>query len=152
MQRDEGDDMTRREQAVSLFRESFSCSQAVRAVFAEEFGLDRKLAPKISQPFGGGIARMGDWCGAFAGAFLVIGLKFGRTRKDDLESKKKTRQAVREFMKEFEKHHGNRKCLDLLGCDIGTPEGQQKAEKGKLHETLCEKLVADTVDLLEKIL
>lgn len=90
--------MTLREQAVSLFRESFSCSQAVTAVFVEEFGLDRKLALKISQPFGGGVARMGDWCGAIAGAFLVIGLKFGRTRKDDLES--------REFVKEFEKRHG----------------------------------------------
>ncbi len=70
--------MSRSDCAVSLFRQGFSCSQAVAAAFAEEFGLDKETALRLSQGFGGGIARSADWCGALTGAFLVIGLKHGR--------------------------------------------------------------------------
>ena len=66
--------------AVDRFHEGFSCSQAIFSAFAEKFGLELDTALKISQPFGGGIAQRGETCGAVAGAFLTIGLKFGRTR------------------------------------------------------------------------
>jgi len=144
--------MTRSDSAVSLFRQGFSCSQAVAAVFAEDLGLDRDTALRVSQPFGGGIARRADWCGALTGAFLVIGLKHGRTRAEDVAARDRTYALVQEFIRRFTARHGHFRCQDLLGCDIGTPEGQKRAEEQNLHKTKCEDFVRDAVALLEEIL
>jgi C_GCAxxG_C_C family probable redox protein len=144
--------MTRSDRAISFFREGFSCSQAVAAAFADDFGLDRETALRISQPFGGGIARTADWCGALTGAFLVIGLKHGRTRAEDGAARDRTYALVRELIARFTARHGGTKCRDLLGCDIGTPEGQKQADDLKLHQTKCEDLVRDAVALLEELL
>ncbi len=144
--------MTRTEDALSLFRQGFSCSQAVAAAFAVELGLDRDTALRVSQPFGGGIARRGDWCGAITGAFLAIGLKHGRTRAEDAVARDRTYALVQEFIRRFTDRHGHLRCKDLLGCDIGTPEGQKKAEEMNLHKTRCEDYVRDAVAILEEIL
>jgi C_GCAxxG_C_C family probable redox protein len=144
--------MNKSDLAVCLFRRGFSCSQAVFAAFAEDYGLDRETALRIAQPFGGGIAGGGDWCGALTGTFLVAGLKYGRVRPEDAAAKDKTYAVVRELMARFGARHGGTRCRDLLGCDIGTPEGRQKANELKLHETKCEGLVADAAALLEELL
>lgn len=137
--------------ALGLFRQGFSCSQAVLAAYAEDFGLDAEKALKISQPFGGGIARGADWCGAATGAFMVIGLKHGRVRPEDGAARDTTYALVREFVRRFTERHGAFRCRDLLGCDIGTPEGARCAEDRRLHETRCERLVSDAVEILEEI-
>jgi C_GCAxxG_C_C family probable redox protein len=144
--------MTRKDDAKALFKEGFSCSQAVLAAFAADEGLDRELALKISQPFGGGIARMADWCGAVTGALMVIGLRHGRTRAADIAARDKTYDLVRQFVKEFTARRGAVRCRDLLGCDIGTAAGAKEAEDRRVHDNLCPGLIADAVEILEKLL
>jgi C_GCAxxG_C_C family probable redox protein len=144
--------MTHADRAVALFKEGFSCSQAVLAAFAEGLGLPRDLALRVAQPFGGGIAKTGDWCGAVTGAFLVIGLKYGRVRADDAAAKDKTYALVQEFIRAFKDRHGTACCNMLLGCDIATAEGQKRIEEKKLHQTVCEDLVRDAAAILDRIL
>jgi len=144
--------MSKSECALSLFRQGFSCSQAVAGAFAAEFGLDKDTALRLSQPFGGGIARRADWCGAMTGAFLVLGLKHGRTRAEDSAARDKTYALVQEFINRFTARHAHIRCKDLLGCDIGTAEGQKIADAQNLHKTLCEGYVRDAVAILEEIL
>jgi len=144
--------MSRPEIALCLFRQGFSCSQAVAAAFAPDLGLDREAALRLAQPFGGGIARRADWCGAVTGAFLAIGLKHGRDRAEDAAARDRTYALVNEFIARFSARHGQLKCRDLLGCDIGTPEGQKQAEAQKLHQTKCEDFVRDAAAILEEIL
>jgi C_GCAxxG_C_C family probable redox protein len=144
--------MTRTKQAISLFKEGFSCSQAVLAVYAAGLGLSRETALRISQPFGGGIAKSGDWCGAVTGAFLVIGLKHGRVRADDVAAKERTYALVQEFIKRFKAKHGTARCNDLLGCDIASAEGQKEIEAKHLHQTRCEPLIRDVIEILDAIL
>jgi len=115
-------------------------------------GLNREIALKISQAFGGGMAQMGETCGAVTGAFMVIGLKYGRTRADDDEAKAKTYSLVKEFTEKFRARNGTIICRELLGCDIGTPEGQQIAKNKKLFSTICPCFVQDAVEILEEIL
>lgn len=144
--------MSKPDCAISFFRQGFSCSQAVAAAFAPDFGLDKDTALRISQAFGGGIARKADWCGALTGAFLVIGLKHGRTKAEDAAARDRTYALVQEIIERFQVRHGHVKCRDLLGCDIGTPEGQKQADERKLHQTRCEDYVRDAAALLEEIL
>jgi len=134
--------------AVSRFKEGFSCSQAVLSAFSDVCGLDLNLALKISQPFGGGIAHRGEICGAVSGAFMVIGLKYGRTQADDIPARDKTYKAVANFIQKFENRHGSINCKELLGYDLSTEEGQKRAEEEGLFENLCPKFVRDAADIV----
>ena len=145
--------MTKRtDNAVSCFNEGFSCSQAVLSSYSDLFNLNRNTALKISQPFGGGIAHQGGICGAVSGAFLVIGLKYGRIEAEDLEAREKTYEKVLEFIDRFKGVNGSTICKELLGYDMSTQEGFQQAEEAGLFETLCPKLIQSSMEILEKIL
>lgn len=140
------------EKAASCFKEGFSCSQAVFSTFSGDLGLDRITALKISQPFGGGIARMGEICGAVSGAFLAIGLKHGRTKAEDLEARDKTYAIMREFMARFKDRHGSLRCKELLGYDLNTDIGMHLAHESGLLDTLCPNLVRSAAEILENLL
>lgn len=142
----------RNDLAVARFKEGFSCSQAVLTAFSDIFGLDLNLALKISQPFGGGIARRGEICGAVSGAIMAIGLKFGRTEADDTLARDKTYEMVRNFMQKFRSRHGSIICKELLGHDLSTEEGYDRAEKDGLFENLCPKFVRDASEIVGGLL
>jgi len=71
------------EHAVSCFKDGFSCSQAVLSAYGEQFGMNREMALKVSGAFGGGMGHLGETCGAVTGAFMLVGLKYGKTRVED---------------------------------------------------------------------
>lgn len=144
--------MNRCDTAEALFRQGYSCSQAVLAAFSEELGLDRESALKVAAGFGGGMGRMAETCGAVTGAVMVLGLRHGSTRADDKPSKEKTYERVREFVARFKALHGSVVCRELLGCDISTPSGSQQARDQQLTTTLCPKFVRGAVEVLEKLL
>jgi C_GCAxxG_C_C family probable redox protein len=137
--------------AVAAFSEGFSCSQAVFSAFSKELGIDGADALKIASAFGGGMASMGMTCGAVTGALMVIGTKYGRVRAEDTAAKEKTYELAREFMRRFGERHGSIVCRDLLDADISTPKGKQRASESGLFSTLCPRLVADAVTILEEI-
>jgi C_GCAxxG_C_C family probable redox protein len=143
---------TKIEQAVERFKSGFNCSQAVFSAYAEEFGLNRETALKISSGFGGGMGRMGGTCGAVTGAYMVIGLKFGNTKAEDKAIKQKTYDLVREYSSRFTARNGSTFCKTLIGCDIGTAEGYKAAQEKGVFKSLCPKLVADAAEILEEIL
>ena len=58
----------------------------------------------------------------------------------------------RKRMSRFKEANGSYKCNDLLGYDISTPEGAQKARAEGLFTEFCPKMVASAVDILEGIL
>ena len=81
--------MNQVECALSCFQEGFSCAQAVLSAYGPQYGLDRELALKVAGAFGGGMGHMGQVCGAVTGAFMVIGLKYGKTCAEDNETREK---------------------------------------------------------------
>jgi C_GCAxxG_C_C family probable redox protein len=100
------------------FTNGFSCSQAVCLAFAEDFGIDRETALKLSCAFGGGMAHSGNTCGAATGALMVIGMKYGRTRLDDMVAKEKTYEVTNAFMTEFLRRNHSLNCTDLIGHNL----------------------------------
>ncbi|KAF5410712.1 MAG: hypothetical protein C5S47_05925 [Candidatus Methanogasteraceae archaeon] len=60
------------EDAVSCFKDGFSCSRAVLSAYGEQFGLDHERASEVSGAFGGGMGHLGETCGAVTGAFMLI--------------------------------------------------------------------------------
>lgn len=115
-------------------------------------GLDRELALKVAGAFGGGMARMGEQCGAVTGAFMVIGLKHGKTKTGDDGARERTYELVEEFVTRFKSRHGSICCRELLGYDLNSPEGRKAAYEKGLFTTLCPQLVRDATEILEETL
>ncbi len=137
--------------AAATFKEGFSCSQAVLGAYCERFGLDKEQAYRISSGFGGGM-HLDQACGAVTGAFMVIGLKYGRTRADDIEAKAKTAKMVAEFAEKFRARHGSIGCTELLGCNISTRKGFEEAKSKDLFKQLCPKYVISAAEILDVML
>jgi len=78
------------DRAAQRFEQGFSCAQAIVAAFGAQYGLDTQQALRVAGAFGGGMARMGETCGAVTGAFMVFGLLYGKTQAEDDAAKDKT--------------------------------------------------------------
>ena len=144
--------LTRADDAAAMFTNGFSCSQAVCLAFAEDFGIDHDTALKLSCALGGGMAHTGNTCGAVTGALMVIGMKYGRTRLDDLAAKDKTYEVANAFITEFLLRNHSLNCTDLIGYDLSDPEALALAREKKLFHTKCAEFVRDAGEILEKVL
>jgi len=142
--------MTRADQAASYFANNLNCAQSVFGAFCEKYGLDTKTAFRIASGFGAGL-RKAEVCGAVSGAVMVIGLKYGQKGPEDLDAKKLCNEKTLEFMNAFREKYGEVTCRGILGCDISTPEGSQKAREDNLFKTICEQKVRESVKLLEEL-
>jgi C_GCAxxG_C_C family probable redox protein len=144
--------MNKLQQAQSLFLDGYLCSQSVLMTYASLFDMNPETAARIAAPFGGGVARRGETCGAVNGAFMVLGLKYGHTSADDQDSKERAYQGVEQFISLFQERNGSIRCNELLDCDISTPEGLQSAYDSQLFITRCPKFVGDAMEILDQIM
>jgi len=128
--------------AIKNFESGLNCSQSIVTAFADQFGIEKEVLCRIATPFGGGVGRTGNICGAVIGSLIIIGLKYGAKDPSDKEAKERTYTAVKKFLDEFKRCNGSILCADLLGADINTPDGVKKA-----HQT-CQKFIGSACDLL----
>ena len=144
--------MNKADEAVSCFMNGFNCSQSILSTYCPKFGLDREIGLKLSTGFGSGMGGLAKTCGAITGGFMVIGLKYGREKIEDLEAKERTYNKVKDFVEQFKNIHGSIICKELIGCDISTQEGKKKAQDQNLFKERCPKFVKEAANILERIL
>ena len=137
------------ETARTIFSQSFNCSQSVLSAFAEQFGLDLQTALKLASPFGGGVARRGEMCGAVTGALLALGLAGGA---DKPAGKDEIYRLSQEFIRRFEEKHGTILCRQLIDFDLSTPAGHQAAVEKGVFKSICPDLVGDAVEIVQALL
>ncbi len=143
--------MTHEDKALSYFKEKFHCSQSVLAAYADDLGLSEEQALKIAYCFNAGL-RKGEVCGACSGALMVLGMIYGQSDKNDLDSRNRANQMTDRFLNRFKELNGSYICNDILGCDITTQEGIAYAKKHELFSTTCSDMVALAVKVLEEII
>ncbi len=143
--------MDGKQRALELFTGGYNCSQSVFCVWSKENGLSEESALKISCGFGGGM-RDGEVCGAVSGALMAIGLKYGQSVEDDVETKEHCYRLIKEFTAEFKQKHKTLICRELLGHDPSTEDGARIIDKEGLSEKLCPEFIKSAVEILEKML
>ena len=74
------------EQIAELFKDGIDCSQVVLGECAEKLGISVEEAYKMAACFGGGMGA-GGTCGAFVGAMIAIGMKYGHGEVGQMEQK-----------------------------------------------------------------
>lgn len=144
--------MHRPQSALALFSQGFNCAQATAGAFGDEFGGDPQLALRAAAALGGGLCRTGLTCGAVVGALMVLGMRFGATEGSDAAAKERTYTLGAEFIRRFRDAYGSELCRDLIGCDLGTPEGRREAKARDTHHKVCPAFVEGAVHILEAML
>ena len=139
------------EKAVDYYNHNFNCSQGVFTTYAVEHGIDEKIALKLATDFGGG-ARKGEMCGAVSGALMVLGLLYGHSERDDLDTKAKAYAMSEEYMNRFSRKNGSVVCRDLLGYDLSKPEEKTVIMEKNLFRTLCPEMIRSAVEILDELL
>jgi C_GCAxxG_C_C family probable redox protein len=138
-----------RKAAEYSFASGLYCAESVVLSLAKAQGIESDLVPKMATGFCGGMARTCGTCGALTGAIMGIGLVLGRSNRDD--SVKDAYLATQRLVAEFEQAFGARDCQVLLGCDLGTPEGQATFRSKSLGER-CEEYTGKAAEIAATIL
>lgn len=144
--------MTKAEDAVALFQQGFNCTQSILSVYATDFGLDRRIAARISQGFGAGIGRTDEICGSLSGAIMVIGLRYGGINPDDKPAKEETYTMVAMFLQQFKAIHRSISCTDLLGYNLSDPQQYGDAIAHKVAKEKCPAFIRDAVELVDSLI
>ena len=153
---------SRKELAVSLFKEGYNCSQSVFATYADLYGIDRELALRLSASFGGGIGRMREVCGTASGMFMIAGLETGCVVGRDQAGKSANYAVVQHLAEEFKKRSGGSIiCRELLGLDkkvsaftdeekktAATPKASERTEQ-YYKKRPCIQLIQDACEIIE---
>lgn len=143
--------MNTEETAVLSFNSGFNCAQAVLTAYSVKYNLDRTTANKISCGFGAGCGRQSLTCGAVTGAYMVIGLKYGKAESGDEVTKEITYKDVIGFSNKFKSLHKSINCTELLGADLGTEEGRAFAKANNLSNKKCANFVKDACTILNEM-
>ena len=127
-----------------------NCAQAVMRCGLVAMDQDPGLIHYASF-LGGGMARMGEVCGALSGAAVTLGLHEQRQAEQGIKSREATFAWLQQLVRDFEAQHGSVTCRGLLGCDISTPECFRQAKKNQATKG-CPEYVSWVCDRLAEVI
>jgi len=133
-----------RKSAEEDFASGLYCAKSVVMSLAKAQGIESDLLPRLATAFCSAMARTCSTCGALTGAIMGISLALGRTKPG--EPVQVSYAATQRLVGEFEQEFGARDCHVLLGCDIGTPEGQATFQESGLKER-CAKYTSKAAEI-----
>ena len=139
----------RAEAAKNYFTEGYNCAQSVSMAFADILPVDKETLLNLSSPFGGGMGRMREVCGAVSGMLIVEGMLLGYSSPTASDEKKELYGKVRGIAEKFSAENGSIICRELLAgvphTSGGTPE-ERTAEYYKKRP--CGELVKIAAEIL----
>ena len=137
--------------AVENFEKGYNCAQSVFLSYAQDFGIDKETALKLSSSFGGGMGRLREVCGAVSAMFAIAGLQKGYTSNDDDEVKAKHYELIQKLAEEFKKEHNTIICRELLELNeqVSSPIPSKRTEE-YYQERPCARFIETACKLISK--
>jgi len=143
--------MNHAQKARELFLSGCSCSQAVFAAFADDFGMDQDTALRLASSFGGGMGGMRETCGAVSGMLMVAGLKWGYSEVGNLDIKTAHYARVRKLIDSFKAEHTTIVCRELL-AHLGELKKDPSARTAEYYKVRpCVMFVETAAKMLDEI-
>jgi len=89
------------------------CSRSVLQALQSHLHLGDGGALKASTALAGGVARMGETCGALTAGIMAIGLVLGREELEDIQAYRDTMEASYKMYNRFKKELGSTTCFEI---------------------------------------
>ena len=141
-----------RERAIDSFRAGLNCAQAVVTSYSGDLHFDNDLVLQAACGFGGGMGRLQETCGAVTGSFMVLGIYNCARFAENSRRKEETYSMIQKFDAKFKHLHGTTNCHSLLNCDLRTKDGNRYAKENNLFETICEKCITDSLEIIDELI
>ncbi len=93
--------------ARKYFSSGYNCAQSVALTFSDVMGVDAQIVSNLSAPFGGGLGRMREVCGAVSGMAMVAGTINPALTPADRVAKSNTAAITKELAEEFQAQNGS---------------------------------------------
>lgn len=137
--------------SIDLFREGYNCAQAVAVAFHKECGLTLDQASNISAPFGGGLGRQREICGAVSGMSMVLGMLHPFALEDKREAKKEIYELTKQKCDTFKESMGSIVCREILGERAGKASSTPEERTEYYYATRpCERCVERAAALVQE--
>ena len=130
--------------------EHINCGQAVLCYALLRMDEDPELISEAHY-FGGGISGMGEICGVLNGAALALGMRDQFLAERGIEAPQTTADQLQAILRDFADEFGSRRCCDLTGFDLSTPEGMVAFRMSEIRSR-CSDYVTWAIDRLEPLL
>ena len=137
--------------AAELFLKGYNCAQAVAVAFCDVTGLDADFTAKFASPFGGGMGRLREVCGAVSGMFMVLGHLYGYNTPGDDIKKKELYGRVQELAKQFKEKCGSIVCREILKNPPSDPNPSPRTAEYYAKRP-CVKMVMTAAELLDEFI
>lgn len=101
--------------------QGYNCAQSVAMAFSDTVNLDPLTLARMASPFGGGIGRLRETCGAVSGMLLIYGILYGYDTSDDDLRKGQVYTDVQALVEKFRSQTGSMVCRELLDHPSTSP-------------------------------
>ena len=142
--------MDRSERAGTYFLEGYNCAQSVAMAYADLLGMDVKAAARLASPFGAGMGRMREGCGAVSGMLMVLGTLYGYDVLDD-EIKKNLYEQVQGLAGAFREQVGTIYCREILDNPSTDPNPSER-NAAYYAQRPCARMVMIAAGLMEEFI
>ena len=134
--------------AMELFVDGYNCAQAVAVAFCDITGLDEKATARMVSPYGGGMGRLREVCGAVSGMLFVLGYLYGYDNADADETKKELYARVQGLAGQFREKCGSIICRELLDNPPSDPNPSPRTAQ-YYKDRPCAILVKTAAELMD---
>jgi len=139
--------------AVELFKQGYNCSQSVVAAFCEDMDIDFETALRISSPFGAGMGRLREVCGAVSGMFMIAGMQHGYTDPKDNKAKAEHYKMIQQLANKFKEENSSIICRELLRLNAGPDSHIPELRTNEYYKKRpCVELVGCAAKIIEEVL
>ena len=135
------------QRAAELFLEGYNCAQAVAVAFSDVTGTDETATAKLVSPFGGGMGRMREVCGAVSGMLMVFGQLYGYDHPDP-DAQKQCYETVQELAEKFRQQAGSIICREILKNPPSDPAPTPRTEE-YYKQRPCTRMVIIAAQILD---
>ena len=144
--------MTRAEMGKEYFKTGCNCAQSVALAFSDLLPINEELITKGMLPFGSGLGRMREVCGAVSGMCFVVGLLYSKT-EDGEQNKNEIYQMVQQLSQRFRERNGNIICKELLkGINNSTLPIAEERNSAYYKKRPCADYIYDAIEILEEFI
>ena len=140
--------MEHSEKAAGLFLSGYNCAQSVAVAFCDVTGQDEKLAARLASPFGGGMGRMREVCGAVSGMLMVLGALYDYDDPTEKDGKKQLYTDVQALADKFRAEAGSIICREILKNPASDPTPSARTA-AYYADRPCARMVALAAGLLD---
>jgi C_GCAxxG_C_C family probable redox protein len=127
-----------------------NCAQAVLHFALRLTGEDDDLLA-IAKYLGGGVAGMGEACGALTGSALSLGALYRAQSKRGIPEPPSAADQLQALIRDFGQQFGACRCRDLTGYDLSDPEALKEFKASDIRHR-CSDYVGWACDRLAPLL